>query len=150
MFYLTYKLEKFNFNDLVGGVYFVMNIVYGFIRFYRIPESNSDIKIEMMIGSNRPKALQPVGIIPCQDGGPYAMRSELGESICGPMMKYAVPINVNVKCKCSSFILRHMHSVRGAFNHLYSAPSQGRLRQCRLGFEDDTLRLLPLPSYAGT
>ena len=24
-------------------------------------------------------------------------------------------------------------------NHLYSAPSQGRLRQCRLGFEHDTL-----------
>ena len=35
-------------------------------------------------------------------------------------------------------------------NHLYSAPSQGRLRQCRLGFEHDTLRLLPLPTYAGT
>ena len=35
-------------------------------------------------------------------------------------------------------------------NHLYSAPSQGRLRQCRLGFEHDTLRLLPLPPYAGT
>ena len=35
-------------------------------------------------------------------------------------------------------------------NHLHSAPSQGRLRQCRLGFEHDTLRLLPLPTYAGT
>ena len=29
-------------------------------------------------------------------------------------------------------------------NHLYSALSQGRLWQCRLGFEHDTLRLLPL------
>ena len=29
-------------------------------------------------------------------------------------------------------------------NHLYSAPNQRRLRQCRLGFEHDkTLRLLP-------
>ena len=35
-------------------------------------------------------------------------------------------------------------------NHLYSTPSQGRLRQCRLGFEHDTLRLLPLPPHAGT
>ena len=35
-------------------------------------------------------------------------------------------------------------------NHLYIAPSQGRLRQCRLGFEHDTLRLLPLPPYVGT
>ena len=33
---------------------------------------------------------------------------------------------------------------------LYSAPSQGRLWQCRVGFEHDTLRLLPLPPYAGT
>ena len=30
-------------------------------------------------------------------------------------------------------------------NHLYSAPSRGHLWQCRLGFEHDTLRLLPLP-----
>ena len=29
-------------------------------------------------------------------------------------------------------------------NHLCSAPSKGRLRQCRLGFEHDTLRLLSL------
>ena len=35
-------------------------------------------------------------------------------------------------------------------NHLCSAPSQGRLRQCRLGYEHDTLRLLPLPPNAGT
>ena len=34
-------------------------------------------------------------------------------------------------------------------NHLCSAPSHGRLWQCRLGFEHDTLRLLPLPSHAG-
>ena len=34
-------------------------------------------------------------------------------------------------------------------NHLYSAHSQGFLRQFRLGFEHDTLRLLPLPTYAG-
>ena len=34
-------------------------------------------------------------------------------------------------------------------NHLYSAPFQGRLWQCRPGFEQDTLRLLPLPPYAG-
>ena len=33
-------------------------------------------------------------------------------------------------------------------NHLYSAPSKGRLRQCRPGFVYDTLRLLP--PYAGT
>ena len=35
-------------------------------------------------------------------------------------------------------------------NHLYNAPCQGRLRQCRLGFEHNTLRLLPLPPHAGT
>ena len=35
-------------------------------------------------------------------------------------------------------------------NHLYSTPSRGRLRQCRLGFEQDSLRLLPLPPNAGT
>ena len=33
-------------------------------------------------------------------------------------------------------------------NHLYSASSQWRLRQCRLGFDHDTLRLFPLPPYA--
>ena len=32
-------------------------------------------------------------------------------------------------------------------NHLHSTPSQGRLGQCRLCFEHDTLRL---PPYAGT
>ena len=35
-------------------------------------------------------------------------------------------------------------------SHVYSAPSQGCLRQGRLGFEHDTLRLLPLPPYKGT
>ena len=34
-------------------------------------------------------------------------------------------------------------------NHLCSAPSQGRLRQCRLGFEHDTLRLLLLEPHKG-
>ena len=47
----------------------------------------------------------------------------------------------------SNFVL-HLYSATciasEALNHLYSAPSQGRLRQCRLGFEHDTLRLLPI------
>ena len=49
----------------------------------------------------------------------------------------------SAKCTASEALL---------VNHLYGAPSQGRLldSQCRLGFEHDTLRLLLLPPYAGT
>ena len=44
-------------------------------------------------------------------------------------------VNVNVV---------HLYSVMCILvNHLYSAPSQGRLWQCRLGFEHDTLPPFP-------
>ena len=44
-------------------------------------------------------------------------------------------VDVNVVHLCSAIcIASEVLSV----NHLYSVPSQGRLRQCRLGFEHDT------------
>ena len=61
--------------------------------------------------------------------------------------KPIVNVNVNVLHLYSAICIP---SEALLVNHLYSAPSQGRLRQCRLGFEHDTLRLLPLPPYAGT
>ena len=75
------------------------------------------------------------------------------------MRTYAHPrvgICWQTKKKAKFFIVLHLHSAictaSGALfvNHLRSAPSQGLLRQCRLGFEHDTLQLLPLPPYAGT
>ena len=36
-----------------------------------------------------------------------------------------------------------MHSFRGIFvSHLYSSPTQGHLRQCKLGWEQDTFQSL--------
>ena len=66
-------------------------------------------------------------------------------------------ITISLKImKCTKLDVLHLYSAICMasevllVNHLYSAPSQGRLWQCRLGFEHDTLRLPPLPPYAGT
>ena len=37
-----------------------------------------DVKVELLIGANCPRALEPVQVISSRDGGPYAMKTVLG------------------------------------------------------------------------
>ena len=47
---------------------------------------DSSIKVEMLIGANCIKALEPLEVIPSQEDGPYAFRTLLGWCIVGPVM----------------------------------------------------------------
>lgn len=44
-----------------------------------------DVRIGLLIGANCPRALEPEKVIPSQNGGPYAFRSQLGWCVVGPM-----------------------------------------------------------------
>ena len=57
--------------------------------YVNLPEVES--QVELLIGANVPKALQPREVIPAVDEGPYATRVDLGWVINGPTgrkMKY--------------------------------------------------------------
>lgn len=51
----------------------------------QILEYDQAIPFGLMIGGNCPKALEPLEVIPSQDGGPYAYRTSLGWCVVGPM-----------------------------------------------------------------
>ena len=42
------------------------------------------MKVELLIGANCPRALEPVQVISSRDGGPYAMKTVLGWCTVGP------------------------------------------------------------------
>ena len=46
---------------------------------------NADLKVGLLIGANCPTALQPIKVIPSQNGGPYAYLSPLGWCVVGPV-----------------------------------------------------------------
>ena len=43
------------------------------------------MKVELLIGANCSRALEPVQVIASRDGGPYAMKTVLGWCIVGPI-----------------------------------------------------------------
>ena len=45
---------------------------------------SDDVKVELLIGANCTRALEPVQVIAGRDGGPYAMKTVLGWCIVGP------------------------------------------------------------------
>ena len=46
---------------------------------------SDDGKVELLVGANCPRALEPVQVIASRDGGPYAMKTVLGWCIVGPI-----------------------------------------------------------------
>ena len=46
---------------------------------------SDDVNVELLIGANCTRALEPVQVIPSKDGGPYAMKTVLGWCIVGPI-----------------------------------------------------------------
>ena len=46
---------------------------------------SDDVKVELLIGGNCTRALEPVQVIANRDGGPYAMKTVLGWCIVGPI-----------------------------------------------------------------
>ena len=48
---------------------------------------SDDVKVQLLIGANCPKALEPVQFIASRDGGPYVMKTVLGWCIVGPMVR---------------------------------------------------------------
>lgn len=48
-----------------------------------LPEIDADV--ELLIGLNVPKALEPIKVIPSEDGGPYAVQTMLGWTVNGPL-----------------------------------------------------------------
>ena len=46
---------------------------------------SDDMKVELLIGANCTKALEPVQVIASRDGVPYAMKTALGWYIVGPI-----------------------------------------------------------------
>lgn len=50
-----------------------------------LPKTEDGIKVELLIGGNVPKALEPIKVIPSKNGGPYAYLTRLGWCIAGPI-----------------------------------------------------------------
>lgn len=44
-----------------------------------------DAGIELLIGTNVPKAMEPLEVIHSEDNGPYAIRTVLGRTVNGPL-----------------------------------------------------------------
>lgn len=50
-----------------------------------LPPQLPDAKIGLLIGSNCPKALEPLDVLASQDGGPFAIKTFAGWAIVGPL-----------------------------------------------------------------
>ena len=44
-----------------------------------------NVRIGLLIGSNCPKALEPIDVLASEDGGPFAIRTFAGWAIVGPL-----------------------------------------------------------------
>ena len=54
------------------------------MQHYPKVSDQDQVPIALIIGSNCPKAVEPIECIPSQDSGPYAYRSRLGWCVAGP------------------------------------------------------------------
>ena len=48
-----------------------------------ISQDENDVNVELLIGANCAKALEPIEVIPSKGDGPYAMRTVLGWCVVG-------------------------------------------------------------------
>ena len=61
---------------------------WSYLREVKLPQIDADIGL--LIGSNVPKALEPLMVISSQDNGPYAIKTALGWTVNGPLRKTSV------------------------------------------------------------
>ena len=57
---------------------------WSYLRSIKLPSIESD-KVDLLIGNDVPKALEPKQVKQSQDGGPYAIKTVLGWTINGPL-----------------------------------------------------------------
>ena len=60
-----------------------------------LPSDDQQITLGILIGSNCPNALEPIKIIPSEEGGPYASKTALGWCVSGPMESSSSKVNCN-------------------------------------------------------
>ena len=60
-----------------------------------LPSDDQQITLGILIGSNCPNALEPIKIIPSEEGGPYAFKTALGWCVSGPMSSSSSKVNCN-------------------------------------------------------
>ena len=78
------------------------------------------MKVELLIGANCPRALEPVQVIASRDGGPYAMKTVLGWCIVGQIAR----INSrNGSLTCNRIALREARGNKIA-NHYFAVEEQ--------------------------
>ena len=73
-----------------------------------MPENLPDIGIGLLVGSNCPLALEPLEVIPSQDGGPFAVKLRHGWTINGPL---EVEVNQDT-VTCNRIIMQEMEQVK--------------------------------------
>ena len=79
-----------------------------------------DVKIGILIGANSAECLEPIEIIPSENGGPYALKSKLGWVIIGPL---APDSSTNHHFACNRIITHQVAS-----NHLRCFASQNPVK----------------------
>ena len=55
--------------------------------------TDEHMPVGILIGSNCPRALEPMAVVPSQNDGPFATKTRLGWSITGPMGCFQIPTN---------------------------------------------------------
>ncbi|XP_066919725.1 uncharacterized protein [Clytia hemisphaerica] len=82
-----------------------------------LPPDRRNSNVGILIGSNCPRALEPLCVIRSQDGGPYATKTKLGWCVTGPMgsQTYQRQIScnrVNVKSEDSSHYFNFKETIK--------------------------------------
>ena len=86
-----------------------------------LPEIDSDV--ELLIGLNVPRALEPIKVIPSEDGGPYAIQTILGWTVNGPLG------TGGADCEQLSITANHISVVR--LDELWQQQFQLDFPECR-------------------
>ena len=73
-----------------------------YLRGVHLPEIDADI--EHLISLNAPRALEPIKVIPSEEGGPYAVKMLLGWTVNGPMSGEADLEPPSISANCISVV----------------------------------------------
>uniref|UniRef100_A0A3Q2QGI0 Arachidonate 15-lipoxygenase B n=1 Tax=Fundulus heteroclitus TaxID=8078 RepID=A0A3Q2QGI0_FUNHE len=73
-----------------------------YLRGLHLPEIDADI--ELLIGLNAPRALEPIKVIPSKDGGPYAVQTMLSWTVNGPICGEAGSEEPSITANCISVV----------------------------------------------
>ena len=89
----------------------------------QIPEYNDTIPFGLMIGSNCPKALEPLEVIPSHDDGPYAFNTRLGWCVVGPLSSSNSDVK-QASVQCHRTRIMEMNSTWSATDIVSGSPAK--------------------------